>query len=248
MKGFFPLYKKELFTMFVTPWAWVVIVVFLFLQGWHFTILVSDLSSQMQPSIDSGPVQTFFGESTLLFLTLLILCPALTMRTFAEERRSGTIESLLTAPISTPALVIAKWLAVVTTYVVMWIPTVLYMVIIRKTGELDWKVVACGYLGVFCIGCSYLAIGVLMSSLTKSQFMALVMSTLILVGLFMFGIGVFLFSGGLLYDLSAHVSVWTQMSEFSKGIVDLRRLVFDATLTIVPLFVTIRVVDSWRWG
>ena len=248
MKGFWPLYKRELFAMFVTPLAWVLIVAFLVTQGLHFTVLVSHFTAQADLSADQGPVQAFFGQTIFLYLPLLILCPGLTMRLFAEERRSGTIEPLLTAPVSTAAVVLAKYAAAVTTYVAMWAPTLLYMVVLGRTGDLDKGVVAAGYMGVLGVGSAYLAIGLLMSALTKNQMTALVLSTLVTVSLFILGIGEMLTEDGVIHDLCAHVSVWAQMDDFSKGIVDLRRIVFDGSLIVLPLFLTTRVVDSWRWG
>ena len=248
MRGLYPLLKRELFAMFVTPLAWVLIVAFLVLQGLHFNLLVLNFSQQMEMSADQGPVQAFFGQTILLYVPLLVLCPGLTMRAFAEERRSGTIETLLTAPVGTPAVVLAKFLAALATYVVMWAPTALYMVILRRTGEIDWHVVATGYLGVLGIGAGYIAIGILASAMTKSQLLALVFATVVLVALFIIGIGDLVLPDGIGRDICGYVSAWSQMDDFSKGIIDLRRLVFDATLIVLPLFVTVRVVDSWRWG
>lgn len=248
MKGFWPVFKRELFAMFVTPLAWVIIVVFLVIQGLHFSLLLGHFARQTDVVADNGPVQAFFGGTIFLYLPLLILCPGLTMRAFAEERRSGTIETLLTAPVSTTGLVLAKWLATVVTYVAMWAPTVLYMAVVRKTGELDWRVVGTGYLGVLGVGASYLAIGVLMSAMTRSQLIALVLGMLVMVGLFVMGIGEMVLDDGWLRDVCGYVSVWSQMDDFSKGIIDLRRVAFDVSLTALPLFATVRVVDAWRWG
>ena len=248
MRGFWPLLKRELFAMFVTPLAWVIIVAFLVLQGFHFYVLILNFSQQMDVSADQGPVQAFFGQTFLMYVPLLVLCPGLTMRAFAEERRSGTIETLMTAPVGTSAVVLAKFFAALATYVVMWAPTVLYMVLLRRTGELDWNVVATGYMGVFGVGASYVAIGILASAMTKSQMLALVFSSLVLIALFTIGIGELVLSDGLARDMCGYVSVWSQMDDFSKGIVDLRRIVYDLTLVVVPLFATVRIVDSWRWG
>ena len=78
--------------------------------------------------------------------------------------------------------------------------------------------------------------------------LAAVLSAMALVALFMLGIGEFIFTDGPVNALCAHVSVWTQMNDFSRGIVDLRRITFDATLILLPLFVAVRAVDAWRWG
>ncbi len=248
MTGFWPIYRREMLSLWVTPMAWVLLTVFLFLQGLSFYWIVRHLSTLAELSVDSGPLQSYFGQSIFLIISLLLLCPPLTMRLFAEETRSGTIESLMTAPVSATGVVAGKYLAVLTTYVLMWAPTVLYVVILRKTGEVDWPVVGASYLGVLGIGAGYLALGTLMSAMTRSQLVALILTVVCSFGLFIFGIGEYIFDPGPLRQFCAHVSVFTQMDEFSKGIVDLRRIVFYATLVGLPLFVTVRVVDSWRWG
>jgi ABC-2 type transport system permease protein len=248
VRGFFTIFKRELFSLFVTPTAWILIVVFLLIQGFHFYGMVLHFAQNAELTVDQGPVQAFFGESILFYLPLILLCPGMTMRLFAEERRAGTIETLLTAPVATTGIVLGKFAAAFVTYLAMWLPTVLYLVILRRTGEVDWHVAATSYLGVALIGAGYLAVGTLMSSMTESQLVAIVLSALVILGLFMIGIGEFIFEAGVLHDFCAYVSVWGQMSELSKGIVDVRRLVLDATLIVLPLFVTVRAVDAWRWG
>jgi ABC-2 type transport system permease protein len=248
VKGFWPIFKRELFSLFVTPTAWILIVVFLVVQGFHFYGLVVHFAENSELSVDQGPVQAFFGESILFYLPLVLLCPGMTMRLFAEERRLGTIESLMTAPVGTAGVVLGKFAASLVTYAAMWLPTVLYIVIMRHAGDIDWHVVATSYLGVLLVGAGYLAVGTLMSALTDSQLVAIVLSALVILGLFMVGIGEFIFDAGALHDFCAYVSVWGQMGELSKGIVDLRRLALDFTLIAVPLFITVRAVDAWRWG
>jgi ABC-2 type transport system permease protein len=248
MTGLSAVYRREMLSLWVTPLAWVLLVVFLLLQGTVFYSIVSHFSSLPEVGVDIGPLQAYFGQTIFVLLSLLLLCPALTMRTFAEERHSGTIETLLTAPISPTGLVLGKYFAVLTTYLLMWLPTVLYVVMLRGTGTVDWHVVGASYLGIATIGAGYLSVGVLMSSMTRSQLIALLLTLLFLFGLFVLGIGQYVFEPGLVYRISAHVSLQNQLDELSRGIVDLRRLVFDFALVIAPLFMTVRVVDSWRWG
>ena len=103
MRAFSALLVRELFAFFVTPLAWVLLVVFLLVQGLHFSLLVQHFSAAGEAGSDQSPVQAFFGNTAILYLVLFLLVPALTMRLFAEERRSGTLESLLTAPITANA-------------------------------------------------------------------------------------------------------------------------------------------------
>lgn len=247
MKGFLPIFKRELFALFVTPLAWVLMATFLVVQGVHFFLLANQYATDVGIG-EGGPIQAFFGRTILLYLPMLFVCPLLTMRLFAEERRSGTIEALLTTPVSAAGVTLAKYAAALVTYVVIWAPTALYVVLVAKTGEVDWRVVGASYLGVFAVGAGYLAIGTMTSALATSQLTAAVLSAMALIFLFMIGLGEFIIDTGPAHDVCAYVSVWSQMNDFSQGIVDLRRLTLDATLTAVPLFITVRAVDAWRWG
>lgn len=247
MTGFFAIFRREMLSLWVTPLAWVLVASFLMLQGGIFYSIVVHFSQMNDASIDLGPVQAYFGQQSILMaISLLLLCPALTMRLFAEERRTGTIEPLLTAPVTPAAVVLGKYAATLLTYVLMWAPTLLYVVILRDTGTVDWGVVATSYLGVIGVGSGYLAIGTLTSTMTQSQLIALMLSISVQFGLFVLGIAQYIFEPGWIWDISAHVSLTSQMEELSNGIVDSRRLVFDATLVVLPLFLAMRVVDSWR--
>jgi ABC-2 type transport system permease protein len=249
MKAFWPIYKRELFAFFVTPLAWVLIVVFLVVQGMHFFLLVDHFARQPDMAGDETPLSAFFGNTVLLYLVLFVLVPPMTMRIFAEERRSGTIEMLMTAPVSSAAVVLAKYAAVLTTYVVMWLPTALYLVILGRTGELDWHAAASAYLGVLLVGAGYLALGLCASALTRSQFLSMMWTALVLLVLFILGVGEFVTrEGSAMHEVCAHVSVWSHMNDFASGIVDSRRLVFYGTLVVLPLFVATRAVEAWKWG
>jgi len=247
MTGFFAIFRREMLSLWVTPLAWVLLGVFLLLQGGIFYSILVHFTTFTDLSVDDGPLGAYFGQnSVFLLMTLLLVCPALSMRLLAEERRSGTIETLLTAPVAAVGVVLGKYLAALLTYVIVWVPTLLYVVILRKTGSVDWWVISSSYLGLFLVGAQYLAIGILASSLTKSQFVALLVTVLIQFGLFVLGIGEYLFDPGLLHDVCAYVSLSGHMEDFSKGIVDTRRLLYDASSALFCLFLTTRVVDSWR--
>jgi ABC-2 type transport system permease protein len=249
MSGFLAIFKREVLALFVTPLAWVVISSFLVVQGLHFFILILHYAAQQQLAADGGPVQAFFGGTMFLYLPLLFVCPLLTMRLFAEERRSGTIEALLTAPVGAAGVVLAKYAASLVAYVAMWAPTGLYMVFVAKTGDIDGRVLFSSYLAIFLVGAGYLSIGTMSSALTRSQVVAAVISAMTLIALFMLGIaGEYIVFDGPFHAPLSHISVWSQMSDFSQGIIDLRRLVWNATLIVLPLFITVRAVDAWRWG
>ncbi len=246
MSAFLALLLRELFAFFVTPLAWILLVVFLVVQGLHFSLLVEHFSAAGDGAADQSPVEAFFGNTAILYLVLFLFVPALTMRLFAEERRSGTLEALMTAPITSAQVVFAKYAAALTTYVVLWIPTVLYLVVLQQTGAIDWHAAATGYLGLCLVGAAYVAVGLLMSALTSSQLIALVLTAFVMLVLFIVGIGEFIaMPGTLAYSVCHHVSVWSQMGAFSAGIIDTRHLTFDLSVAATCLFLTVRVVDSW---
>jgi ABC-2 type transport system permease protein len=248
VRAFWAIFKRELFAFFVTPLAWVLIVAFLVVQGMHFFLLVDHFALQADLASDETPLSAFFGNTVLFYLVLFLLVPPMTMRLFAEERRSGTIESLMTAPVSSAAVVLAKYAAVVTTYVVMWLPTGLYVVILARTGELDTWSVASAYLGVFLVGAGYLALGLCASALTRSQFLSLVWTSLVILVLFTLGVGEFVTrEGTAMHGVCAYVSAWGHMNELAGGIVDSRRLVLYGSMVALPLFVATRAVEAWRW-
>jgi ABC-2 type transport system permease protein len=247
MKGFWPIYKRELFGFFVTPLAWVLIVVFLLVQGMHFFLLIDHFASQSEVVSDQSPLSAFFGNTVLLYVVLFLLVPPLTMRLFAEERRSGTLETLLTVPVSSTAVVLAKYSAALTTYAAMWLPTVFYLVVLGRTGPVDPRMALTCYGGVLLVGAAFLSIGLWMSALTKSQFLALVLTALIILILFIVGIAEFVTKDGTLaHDVASHLSIWGQMNEVSSGIIDTRRVVFDLALIIVPLVLSVRATQAMR--
>jgi ABC-2 type transport system permease protein len=249
VRAFWPIYKRELFAFFVTPLAWVLIVVFLVVQGMHFFVLVDHFALELDVTSDETPLSAFFGNTVLFYVVLFVLVPPMTMRLFAEERRSGTIESLMTAPVSSASVVLSKYAAVLTTYVAMWLPTVLYLVILGRTGTLDRHQAASAYFGVLLVGAGYLSLGLCASALTSSQFLAMIWTALVLLVLFTLGVGEFVTrEGTLMHDVCAHVSVWGHMNDFASGIVDSRWLVFYGTMVLLPLYVATRAVDAWRWG
>ena len=249
MRSFWPIYKRELFAFFVTPLAWVLITVFLLIQGMHFFLIIDSFAQMGSQMGDQTPLQSFFGSTVLPYLVLFLLVPPMTMRLFSEERKSGTIETLMTAPVSSIAVVLAKFGAALTTYVTMWSPTVLYLVILSRSGEIDWHVAASAYFGLFIVGSGYLAVGILASAVTSSQFLAFLFTILFVLALFILGIGEFVTrEGTLMHDICSFVSVWGHMNDFASGIIDSRRLALYGTMTALPLFVSVRAVDAWRWG
>jgi ABC-2 type transport system permease protein len=239
--------RRELASMFLSPIAWVVLVSFLVLNGISFWFIVTFLSEPSM-SMQSGPLQTFFGGTVLFYLPILAVCPLITMRTLAEEHRSGTIETLMTAPVRDVEVVLGKYGAALTFYVFLWVPTLLYAVLVaRNTTSLDWGPVGSAYLGTFLIGILYIAVGVLMSATSKNQIVACVLSFVVIGALFFLGLGEYIFHDDTMRAVFSYVNLWSHMEEFGKGIVDSRRVVYYLSGAVLALYTAVRVVEARRW-
>ena len=243
MRAALALLKRELLSLWVTPLAWILLSLFLVLQGLSFSLMVEYFSRFTQASFDRGPIQAYF-ESALIPLSLLILCPALSMRAIAEERRSGTLDMLLSSPLSPGGLVISKWLALWLSYLCFWLPTLLYAVILWGTGAVELAPLALAYLGVAMLGAAYLAIGVLASALCQSQLIAFMLSSAILFVLLVLGLGEKLLDPGLAREICSQLSVTSLLETMASGLVDSRRLVFYFSLTIMALVFAGRVMEE----
>jgi ABC-2 type transport system permease protein len=246
VRGSWAIFKRELLSLWLTPLAWVLLTTFLILQGGVFYSITVHFS-QLESGAQGSPIQAYFGQQSLLMaLTLLLLCPGLTMRALAEERRSGSIEALLSAPVSAPAIVMGKYMGSLVTYVLIWAPTLLYSATLSSAVQLHWPVILSGYLGIFLVGAAYLGLGLLMSALAKSQLIALLLTSSLIFGMFILGVGEYIFESEGLRQACGYISLTSTLEESAQGLIDSRRIVFYLSLTAWALFVTGRVVESWR--
>jgi ABC-2 type transport system permease protein len=247
MSAVLTIARREVLSFFVSPIAYVVATVWLLFFGIMFYVLAL-FFTQQPPGGNSNLIQAFFGGTTLFYLPLLVFTPMLTMRLLAEERSSGTIETLLTAPVSETQIVFGKYLAALTFWVVLWSPTLFYVWIAGGTGEdvLDWGAIGATYLGLFCVGLLYMAVGLLMSAIARNQIIAAMLTFLVLGGLFIISLLSYASLDDSMKAVFEYVGLWSQMASFAKGIVDTRYLAFDVSLSAVALFLTVRVLQTNR--
>lgn len=238
--------KREVRSFFLSPVAYVLLTAWVLVNGATFYMLAMMFSRSPSQSPSDTPLSLFFGSSVFVHIAMLVFAPVMTMRLMAEERSSGTLEPLLTAPISERGVIMGKYLAALTFWVVLWLPTFLYVWIMANFGHVDFGVVGASYLGALGIGAYYMAIGLLMSTLARNQIIAAVL-TFMTLGL-LFAIGIFEFVVQEARDVFAAVSVWTQLDTFSKGIIDSRYLVLDVSLAAVALFIAVRVLEARRYA
>jgi len=240
--------RREILSFFVSSVAYVVLTVWLLFFGIVFCLLAMFFGSQ-PPGTGGNLLQAFFGGTTFFYLPLLIFAPTITMRLLAEERSSGTIESLMTAPVSEVQIVLGKYLAAMTFWVVLWLPTLIYVWLAAGTGEnvVDMGAIAATYLGLFCIGIFYMAVGLFMSAVARTQIAAAMLTFMVLGGLFVVGLAAYATVDDERKAVFEYVGLWSQMASFSKGIVDTRFIVYDVSAACLALFMSVRVLQANRW-
>ncbi|MEQ1839326.1 MAG: ABC transporter permease [Verrucomicrobiales bacterium] len=249
MRAFYILLTKELRSFFLSPLAYVLVALFTFLNGWLFISMLK--SMQMRVSTRSLVHNLF--SSGWFWMGFFILFPLITMRLFAEERKMGTIEGLLTAPVRTAEVVLSKYCATMVVYLVIILPLFLFFPLFHLvTGE-DAAFHSGAFwgsaLGLFLVGLFNVAIGTLASSLTTNQLIA-AMVTFVFVMLHYF-------LGFLQYFGMVPGSIWTEgityfsttehMNSLTEGLIDSRPVVYYLSFSAVLLALTHHVLESRKW-
>ena len=237
--------RRELIAYFSSPLAYIVLTAFLAIQGWVFVNIVSILSGPGLPVMT--PMVVFF-TSAFFWFVLLVMVPLITMRLIAEERRSGTIEVLLTSPVTEGQVIAGKFLAALFFYLVLWLPTVLYTVILKQHSEIDVMPVVSSYLGVLTIGFLFIAVGTFASTLSHNQLIAGVITFAVLLILFSLGLAEqVLLSSSIFKDVIGHMNLWTHMDDYAKGIVDTRHIVYELSVGLLFLFLATKSLEVKKW-
>jgi ABC-2 type transport system permease protein len=244
--------QKELKSYFASPIAYIVIGFFALVFGWFYYVSVSfflQASLQMgMPGAGQVNINTMAIRPLLqnVAVVALFMLPLITMRTYAEEKRSGTIELLLTSPLTDTQIVLGKFLGAVALYALMLLVTWIHVGILFIYGNPEWKPIVTGYLGLLLMGSSFLSIGLLISSLTKNQIVA---------GMVTFAVLLLLWTlnwmsesaGPTMQKVLSALSITERFDDFSKGVVSVSHLVYYVSFISFGLFLTAKSVDSERW-
>jgi ABC-2 type transport system permease protein len=230
------IFKKELRSFFNSPVAYIVIVVYLIILGWFFTsnLFIYNLST----------LRTVFEMTPFL---LLFFAPAMTMRLISEERKTGTLELLVTKPITESEIILGKFLAAWMLYFFTLFPTICYYITISIIGSLDIGAVIGGYLGLLLVGAVFLAISVFGSSVTENQVVAFIVSLFIVFSLFMLDKILFYLpsSVGLVLE---YLSIDYHFSNIARGVIDSRDIVYYASAIGLSLSLASAVLQKRRWA
>jgi len=242
MRKTLALVRRELVAYFSSPLAYVVLTAFLFFNGYVFWLIMSYLNDPRTQAM--APLKLFFGGTIFFWLFMLFIVPVITMRLLAEERRSGTLEVLLTSPVSEGQVVFGKFLAAFLFYLFLWVPTVVYVLILASYTSIDPYPVLSGYLGIALLGVLFSAVGILTSALAKNQIVAAVFAFALMIVLFSLGLVEQLVTTPWLKGALGYMNLWEHMDDFSRGLVDTRRIVYQLSLAALSLFLATKALEA----
>ena len=249
MRVFLALVRRELSSFFFSWTGYVVIAAVLFLLGFSLNSMLRALNTDSTPM----PIMQLFYSTSYFWSIIIIASPVITMRSFAQEKSTGTYETLMTTPVSELLVVMAKFAGALIFFMIMWLPLLGCLVIIRHyTSDptaFDWGGVGSTFFGIFLVGCLFLSMGICASAMTRSQIIAAILT--LAIGCLFIGVSqlrfAFTVDTGWIPSVIAYVSMAEHMRDFAQGVVDTRPLVFYVTSTAFFVFLTLKMVESRRW-
>lgn len=251
MRNIAAIAQKELRSYFSSPMAYIVIGFFLLPFGVFFFLYLQSFVRQSLQSAQFGGALNINQQVVRYVLQnasviILFIMPMITMRTYSEEKRSGTIELLLTSPVSDVEIVFGKFFGALGLYAAMLGVTLLYMAILFVFGNPEWRPIVAGYFGLLLMGGAFVSIGLLISSTTNNQIVAGVVTFVVFLLLWI--IGWFADSAGpTIGPITSYLSITEHFDDFSKGIIDTKHVIYYLSLITFGLFLTSKSVDTERW-
>jgi ABC-2 type transport system permease protein len=251
MRNIWIIYRKELRSYFVSPIAYVLLTFFAVICGFFFWNMLGFFvirSMEMQMSggmmnVNEEIIRPLFSNMRVIGLFFI---PLITMRLFAEEKRTGTIELLATSPIRDVEVILGKWLAAVTLYAAMLAATALDLAFLFIYSHPDWKPMLLGFLGLLLQAGGLLALGTLISTMTKNQIVAAVATFAVCLMLWVLD-WVSSYESSTWAQVLSYLSVTSHIESFAKGVLDLKDAVYYVSLIFLGLFLTTRAMESLRW-
>ena len=253
MRSVYAILKRELYVYFSSPIAYVVVTIFLLLSGYFFYTAFayfSMISVQAMQMPGAGGINVTemvlyptFGNMSVI---MLLMMPLLTMRLFAEEKKAGTLELMLSYPVRETELLFGKFTACILIFLIMLALTWLYPFLLWLYAEPDLGPILTGYLGLFLMGTAFIALGLMVSSVTENQIVAAAISFGAILMFWLIGWGE-AFAGPSLGKVLSHISLLEHFENFSKGVIDTRDIVYYINFNILFLFMSMRSLESKRW-
>jgi ABC-2 type transport system permease protein len=241
MSNLYVLTKRELWAFFLAPFSYMVMAFYLILVGVFFYV---DFTGSWMLN------QGFLFQQIAFFSVFFV--PLLTMRLFAEEKARGTIETLMTAPVSDAEVVVSKFLAAFGFYTVMLAPTLIYFLLVRIAGKPDLWPAVTQYVGVLLVGGLYIAVGFFASTLTRNQVLAAVLAIVVLILMWFLGVVAQIATDGdqlsTWFKVGRYMSPLAHFDGFMKGILDSSDVVFFLSFIVYFLFLSVRSVETRKWS
>jgi len=253
MRNILAIANKEFRSYFSGPIAYIAIGLWALLYGYFFVaILQFFVRNSMQMSGMGGPQSMNVNQQLIrpllqnVTIMMLFVLPMVTMRTYSEEKRSGTIELLLTSPLTDMQIILGKFLGAMGLYLVMLLVTMPHIALLFYYGNPEWKPIATAYLGLLLLGGCFISLGLFISSLTKNQIVAGMVTFAVFLLLWIITwIGSF--AGPTGDQLTQYLSIIDHLDDFSKGVLDTKHLIYYMSFITFGLFLTAKSVDSERW-
>jgi len=253
MNNILAIAQKELKAYFASPIAYVVIGLFALMFGFfYYTLLGIFIEQGMRMmGLQGGPTQNVNEQMIRpLFLNasvlLLFVLPMITMRTYSEEKRSGTIELLLTSPLTDVDIIMGKFLGAMALYAAMLAVTLVHVGVLFAFGTPEWIPIATGYLGLLLMGGCFISVGLLISSFTRNQIVAVMATFAVFLLLWVINWAGPL-TGPTTQAVLEYLSITSHLDDFTRGIIDTKHVVYYVSFILFGLFLAARSVDTERW-
>jgi len=238
MRNITAIMQRELLSLFYSPIGYIVIAGFLLVTG--VIVMVTDTFGPGKPA----SLREVFNFTPYI---LTIIIPAISMRTISEEYRNGTIETLMTAPLSDAQMVVGKYLAAVIFYVIMLAGTLIYLGLMMHYGNPDLGASLAAYLGLLLVGAAFMAFGVFASSLTSNQIVAWILGMVPLMLFVWFAAFIVGQVQGLPREILQSINIRRHLDQFNRGLITTESVVFFLAVATLFLFLSVKVVESRRW-
>ena len=245
MRAMLAIARKEFLSFFFAPMAYIVMASFLVMNGFIFSVILAALSRP--GAFSASPMAVFFGGTMFFWIFMILMAPVITMRLGAEERKAGTIETLMTAPVSDLEVVLGKYAGALAMYLALWLPTLLYAVVLSQYSKVDWGPVWAGYLGILLVGVFFLAAGLFTSFASRNQVVAAILAFGILVLLITLSILAILTTDPLWKGVLEYLDLWGMMQNFGRGMVDSRSIVYCLSGAALFLALAHQALQARRW-
>ena len=232
------VFKREFRSFFTSPVGYVVLPVLFFFSGYSFFVY----------NLASGSATLSSVHGNLFTIVLLLVLPVLTMRLFSDEKRQKTDQALLTAPTSLTGIVVGKFLSALLMFAIGLSITIVYAVVIAVQVTPDWMVIIGNLLGLLLLGGMVISIGMLISSLTESQFIAALGTFVVSFALLMIDNLKYLFNASWLATIVDFLSINQRYNDFTIGVIHYDDILFFLSMQVLFLFLTVRVLDRKRWS